>query len=90
MFYDFHLILGIAYKFITTDKKKRLLMLNGYTFAQSARKRLYYCSKMCRNKCKASVKLDGNGMVERLKEEHNHAAPRYLRTAHGLYVMLSR
>lgn len=89
--YDFFSIQGIAYSFITAGNKRnqRLLMLNGYTFSKNNSKGLlYYCSKIS-NKCKASVKLNYNGKVVRLREDHNHAPPKYMLTASGDYIKLS-
>lgn len=81
-------IVGITYEIITTGKT-RLLMLNGHTFSKNSRRGLYYCSKMVSSKCKASVKLDGSGSIERIREDHNHAPPKYIKTPSGLSVKIS-
>ncbi|XP_048007071.1 uncharacterized protein LOC125242336 [Leguminivora glycinivorella] len=75
---------------ISTGRGLPLLMLNGYTFSKNSRgHQLYYCSKLIKG-CKARVKLDLQGWVERLRGEHNHPPPQYVQTADGLYMKINK
>lgn len=65
-------------------------MLNGYTFSKNSTRGLYYCSKnkMKYNKCTASVKLNESGIVQWLRENHNHPPPTFMKTSGGLYMKI--
>lgn len=52
-------------------------MLNGFTYSYKEQSKRYYCSKLTRSKCKSSVKLDADGKIVQLREEHNHEPPKY-------------
>lgn len=61
-------------------------MYNGYTYKRTSKRNpLYYCSKR-KFGCKASVKLNENGDIGQVFEDHGHDPPQYLVTADGEYV----
>lgn len=79
----------VQYKFIETKKGNKLLMVNGHTFWRNNRSKLiYYCSKKSHSCCKSSVRLDDEGTIVNLREEHNHAPPVYKELRDGRYVKL--
>lgn len=67
--------LSAPYRFIETVLGNTLLMVNNYTYTQNNRsKRCYYCS---RRACRSRVKLNEDGMIVLLKEDHDHPPPVY-------------
>ncbi|KAL0831878.1 hypothetical protein ABMA28_001408 [Loxostege sticticalis] len=62
-------------------------MLDGYTFAQSHSKRLWYCSQKATG-CKARVKMDAEERITEANNIHTHSRPKYFVTARGEYVLL--
>ncbi|CAH2040254.1 unnamed protein product, partial [Iphiclides podalirius] len=75
-------------KFIKLSENKRLLMVNGYTFAKTS-PRHWYCSKKAKS-CKARVFLNAeeNAVVFR-DDNHNHPPPEYGLTCEGYYVKIT-
>ncbi|KAL0881468.1 hypothetical protein ABMA27_001331 [Loxostege sticticalis] len=57
-------------------------MLNGYTFAQSNSKRLWYCSQKATG-CKARVKMDVEERITESNNIHSHSRPKYFVTPKG-------
>ncbi|XP_048007073.1 uncharacterized protein LOC125242337 isoform X2 [Leguminivora glycinivorella] len=78
---------GFSYQMITTQRGT-LLMLNEHTYSYNLRARKYYCSRSISLKCKSSVKLDENGYIVSLKEEHNHPPPKYTVLPSGMYLKI--
>ncbi|XP_045767641.1 uncharacterized protein LOC123868963 [Maniola jurtina] len=69
-------------KFITLVGNKRVLMINGYTFARTT-KRHWYCSKKAKG-CKAKVTLDETETEVLVCDNvHNHEPPVYGQSAEG-------
>lgn len=65
-------------------------MVNGFTFWQSSRyKTNYYCSRSYYG-CKSKAKLNSEGFMISLKEDHNHPPPTYVVGDSGLYYKVSR
>ncbi|KAJ8724560.1 hypothetical protein PYW08_016034 [Mythimna loreyi] len=75
------------YILIPSGQKNKLLMLGGFTFAQSS-KRYWYCSKK-RLGCKAKIKMaiDEVTILEAVNV-HEHEPPQYHVTEKGEYVMI--
>ncbi|CAK1579146.1 unnamed protein product [Parnassius mnemosyne] len=74
--------------FITLFGNKRLLMANGYSFAQTT-PRHWYCSKKAKM-CKARVFLSADESRVVFRDyNHNHDPPVYERTTKGYYVKIS-
>lgn len=64
---------------IPTDKGGYLLMVNSYTFSRNHQgTNMFYCSKRLAAKCKARVKVRGDGNILRSDLNHNHAPPNYV------------
>ncbi|KAJ8724566.1 hypothetical protein PYW08_016040 [Mythimna loreyi] len=78
---------GRQYEWIPTPRGRYLLMLNQFTYSQDHSTLTYYCSSKLKG-CKASVKLDKDGNIEKLRDVHLHEPPKYLRTNTGNYVKL--
>ncbi|XP_068626119.1 uncharacterized protein [Battus philenor] len=78
------------YFFIPTARGTQLLMVNGHTFSQNNHARnMYYCSKRSAKCCKSSVRLNDEGRIVSIKEDHTHPPPKYAVTDDGTYLKIS-
>ncbi|XP_022825808.1 uncharacterized protein LOC111355923 [Spodoptera litura] len=74
-----------GYMLIPGPYKHKLLMINGFTFAQMG-KRHWYCSKR-KVGCKARVKMAEDGQtISEVINEHDHERPTYHVTTSGEYI----
>uniref|UniRef100_A0A2H1WCE9 SFRICE_005657 n=1 Tax=Spodoptera frugiperda TaxID=7108 RepID=A0A2H1WCE9_SPOFR len=77
------------YILIPSGQKNKLLMLDGYTFAQMHSRRHWYCSKK-KTGCKARIKMDVDFVtVIEACRIHNHEPPDYYVTKAG-YTLIPR
>lgn len=74
--------------FITLFSGSKLLMVDGYTFAQKTPKH-WYCSKKLSTKCMAKVYIEKKGedvKVTHCDNIHNHVRPKYRQANGGFYI----
>lgn len=70
----------------TSNRKKELLMLDGYTFWQKNYTVFWYCSRRSMG-CPAKIKRCDGGSLERVQCVHNHDRPQYM-FVNGQYIKI--
>lgn len=79
----------MAFEMIDVGKKRPLILLHNYTFAQTTSdKRYWNCSKKRTTKCTAKLKFDNGGRLVSYHLYHNHSSKSYYKTNDGKYVTL--
>lgn len=72
-----------------TIKNKNVLLYKSFTYSKSGHTfQHYYCSKKLTLKCKAKVKLDKEGKIEFVDDNHNHQPPKFHKSLDGKYHLL--
>ncbi|CAH2040261.1 unnamed protein product, partial [Iphiclides podalirius] len=84
-------IFRLHLEFITpTNCKKRMLIVQNHTFAQTTNDRRYWnCSKKLSNKCPAKLRFDSSGRLVYYVLKHNHQPPRFYRDKRGNYDLVA-
>lgn len=81
-------MLGIKLKaaYIPTGKGKKYLVLNGFTFNETARNR--WCCSRRKKGCKAYAKTNQHEEVVECKNEHNHEKQKFIHNSTKEMVFL--
>ncbi|CAH2267927.1 jg8389 [Pararge aegeria aegeria] len=85
-------ILDVPFEFIKVAmKKKPILLINKFTFAQTTNDRRYWhcSSKFSQDKCPARVRFDSNGQMVFHSLVHGHPPPMLFKQMNGVYIRIS-
>lgn len=86
LYYVFLGSYGIYYEELTSERGKRLILINGYTYSCKYKSR-WVCSTHT-PQCKAKLKMSNDGVVTSMQGTHIHPMRRYVKIPGGGYLRL--
>jgi hypothetical protein len=75
----------MEYKVVTSQRGKSLIFIGGYTYCMGASQRIWVCSTKM-PQCKARIRLDDEGRILEINDEHPHPKRKYIQTKDGTFV----
>ncbi|CAH2267937.1 jg8399 [Pararge aegeria aegeria] len=78
---------AMEYEIVRSQRGKSLIMVGGYTFAKVRHTKLWTCSTRLAD-CKAKVKLNDDGVIQKIINIHTHPPREFVRTKDGNYVRI--